>query len=104
MKPSNEIRSLYLMNRATNWGRLQRCLVNFYFRKSKYRFTRMLMAISEFIAQRGVPMRDGWNGVEIAPGDTDKYDWNGLVPFEELPHSYNPESGYVSSANNRFSR
>ena len=35
------------------------------------------------------------------PGDTSLYDWLGQVDFEELPFSYNPESGYVSSANNK---
>jgi len=29
------------------------------------------------------------------------YDWQGVVPFEELPNTYNPECGYVSSANNK---
>jgi penicillin amidase len=35
------------------------------------------------------------------PGDTDEYDWTGTVPFDELPYSYNPECGYVASANNK---
>ena len=29
------------------------------------------------------------------------YDWEGLVPFDSLPYSYNPEKGYVRSANQR---
>eukprot|EP01087_Luapelamoeba_hula_P020066 TRINITY_DN6768_c0_g1_i2.p1 TRINITY_DN6768_c0_g1~~TRINITY_DN6768_c0_g1_i2.p1 ORF type:complete len:1035 (+),score=159.34 TRINITY_DN6768_c0_g1_i2:419-3106(+) len=28
-------------------------------------------------------------------------EWNGYVPFEELPYVYNPARGYVSSANNK---
>lgn len=39
--------------------------------------------------------------MDIVPGWTDEYDWKGLVPFEQLPHSYNPENGFVSSANNK---
>jgi len=35
------------------------------------------------------------------PGWTDEHDWGGLLPFEDLPHTYNPASGLVSSANNK---
>jgi penicillin amidase len=47
-----------------------------------------------------VPIRAG-NGIQIYPGDSSKYDWTGLVPFEELPFEFNPDRGYVSSANNK---
>ncbi len=48
----------------------------------------------------GVPIREG-SGIEIYPGDTSLYDWKGLVPFDQLPFEFNPERGYVSSANNK---
>jgi len=35
------------------------------------------------------------------PGDTDAYDWTGYVPFEDLPHAYNPPSGLIATANSR---
>ncbi len=34
------------------------------------------------------------------PGWTDEYEWQGYIPFEELPHTFNPPEGYVASANN----
>jgi len=37
----------------------------------------------------------------INPGWTTEYDWQGLVPFERQPHSFNPEEGYIASANNK---
>ena len=37
----------------------------------------------------------------IRNGETDEYDWKGFVPFDQLPFSFNPENGYVSSANNK---
>ena len=48
----------------------------------------------------GVPIRHS-GGILVYPGDTSLYDWQGVVPFDELPYSYNPECGYVSSANNK---
>jgi len=96
---SNEIRSVFLLNRAKNWTDFRDAV-------------KTMIAVSQNIVyadvagniglqcSAGVPIRAG-NGIQIYPGDSSKYDWTGLVPFEELPFEYNPERGYVSSANNK---
>ncbi|MCA1747142.1 MAG: penicillin acylase family protein, partial [Bacteroidales bacterium] len=96
---SNELRSVHLFNRASNWEEFRDAAKTF-------------IAISQNIvyadkqgniglqAAGGVPIREG-DHVMVYPGDTTLYDWTGLVPFENLPYSYNPESGVVSSANNK---
>lgn len=99
-EPSNEMRSLYLINRARNWEDYKNALKTFIAVSQNIVYADVEGNIGIYCAA-GVPIRDGWNGLEIVPGWTDKYDWKGLVPFEELPHSYNPASGFVSSANNR---
>ncbi len=48
-----------------------------------------------------VPIRNRGNGSVPVPGWTGEYEWLGYVPFEELPHLYNPRQGYVATANNR---
>ena len=99
-EPSDEMRSLYLMNRARNWDDYKNALKTFVTVSQNIAYADVDGNIGIYCAA-GVPIRDGWNGLEIVPGETDKYDWKGLVPFEELPHSYNPKKGFVSSANNR---
>jgi len=47
-----------------------------------------------------VPIRAGSDGTLPVPGWTDDYEWSGYIPFDELPRSYNPESGYIVTANN----
>lgn len=48
-----------------------------------------------------IPIRqDGHDGKLPVPGWTDAYEWQGYVPFEELPYTFNPERGYVATANN----
>jgi len=49
-----------------------------------------------------IPVRahGGANAVP-APGWTGEYDWQGFIPFEELPWSKNPDRHFVVSANNR---
>lgn len=42
-----------------------------------------------------------WTGMLPVPG-TGGYEWDGFVPFEQLPHSYNPERGFAATANNKM--
>ena len=47
-----------------------------------------------------IPIRASGDGTLPVPGWTDEYEWTGFIPFDELPRSYNPESGYIVTANN----
>ncbi len=47
-----------------------------------------------------IPIRTGWDGTLPVPGWTDEYEWQGYIPFEELPFAYNPPQGYIATANN----
>lgn len=44
------------------------------------------------------PRRRGHDGLLPVPGDG-RYDWNGFVPTAEMPCRYNPEEGWIASAN-----
>ncbi|MBN2549662.1 MAG: penicillin acylase family protein [Anaerolineales bacterium] len=48
-----------------------------------------------------VPIRAKGDGSLPVPGWTDEYEWLGYVPFEQLPHLYNPPQGFIATANNR---
>jgi penicillin G amidase len=48
-----------------------------------------------------VPIRARGDGRVPVPGWAGEHEWTGYVPFEELPHLYNPPQGYVATANNR---
>jgi len=45
------------------------------------------------------PLRPNWSGLVPVPGDG-RYEWNGYLPINALPHAVNPEKGYVATANN----
>ncbi|MGP6169709.1 penicillin acylase family protein [Microbacterium sp. A204] len=47
-----------------------------------------------------LPIRGAGDGWLPQPGWDSAYDWTGYIPFEELPVSYNPSSGYIVTANN----
>lgn len=98
-EPSNDIRTLYLLNKAQNWTEFREACRSF-------------KAVSQNIAyadvegniglqcSAGIPIRST-KGHLVFPGETSQYDWHGFYPFEKLPSTYNPECGYVFSANNR---
>jgi penicillin amidase len=45
------------------------------------------------------PLRPNWSGLVPVPGDG-RYEWNGYLPINALPHVVNPEKGYFATANN----
>lgn len=96
---SNELQTVYELNRASNWPEFEQACSHFVSiaQNINYADTRGNIGLH---TAGGVPMRPGVRAF-ISPGDTGLYDWQGFVPFDSLPHTYNPASGQVSSANNR---
>ncbi len=48
-----------------------------------------------------IPIRAQGNGMVPVPGWSGEYEWVDTIPFEELPSVFNPEVGYVATANNQ---
>ncbi|WP_086794420.1 penicillin acylase family protein [Streptomyces thermovulgaris] len=46
-----------------------------------------------------IPVRGKGDGSLPAPGWDPEYDWTGYIEPEELPYEYNPERGYIVTAN-----
>ena len=46
--------------------------------------------------------RKGWTGLYPVEGWDPKYDWKGFVDTADLPKEYNPDRGYLATANNDF--
>ena len=49
-----------------------------------------------------VPIRKDGQNLLPRPGHDPDYDWKGFVPFEEMPFLFNPEKGYIGTANNKM--
>jgi penicillin amidase len=47
-----------------------------------------------------IPIRAQGDGSVPVPGWTGEYEWEGWIPYDELPRAYNPEKGYIVTANN----
>ena len=48
-----------------------------------------------------IPVRSKGNGTAPVPGWSSDYEWKGWIPFDELPHAFNPEEGFIVTANNK---
>jgi len=94
---SNEVRSAYLINKANNWNDFKCAMKTFSATSQNVIYADVNGNIGLYCCA-GIPLRKA-GGIAILPGNTDQYDWQGYVPFEKLPHSYNPPCGYLLSAN-----
>ena len=54
-----------------------------------------------YLCRGRIPIRSRVNGWLPVPGWTGENEWQGDIPFEELPLSINPEEGYIATANNK---
>jgi penicillin amidase len=97
---SNELKTVGQLNRASNWNDFTDALKTFISVSQNVVYADKKGNIGLFCAA-GIPIRKRNAVFEILPGWTDEYDWQGFVPFEELPYSYNPDREFVASANNR---
>ena len=97
---SNELRTVYLLNRAGNWKEFTDAISTFKATSQNIVYADVDGNIGLYCAA-GVPIRNRDYDGFILPGWTGKYDWKGFVPFENLPHTFNPACGFVSSANNK---
>lgn len=94
------LRAFLNINRARNWEEFTAAL-----RDLKAPMQNFVYADVEgnigYYAPGALPIRRNGDGTLPVPGWTDEYEWVGYVPFEELPHVYNPPQGYIVTANNR---
>ncbi len=97
---SDEMRTLYLLNRAKNWDEFKEAMETFISVSQNTVYADVDGNIGLYCCA-GVPIRIGGDFNALLPGWTEEFDWQGIVPFEELPYSFNPESGFVASANNK---
>jgi penicillin amidase len=57
-----------------------------------------------YVAPGRIPVRKPENdlhGLAPAPGWDARYDWDGYIPFEELPRSFNPPAQKIATANQK---
>ena len=54
-----------------------------------------------YLCRGKIPLRSKLNAWLPVPGWTGEHEWQGVIPFEELPRSVNPKERYIATANNK---
>ena len=54
-----------------------------------------------YLTRGKVPVRSMANAWFPVPGWTGEHEWEGFIPFEEMPRIRNPENGFIVTANNK---
>lgn len=101
---NQSVLGLLEMNRATNLDAFKKAL-----RKNYAPMQSVVMADTAgniaFQAAGVAPKRtlhQGLYGIAPAPGWDKQYDWQGYIPFDQLPAENNPEQGWIATANQQI--
>jgi penicillin amidase len=86
------------INRAENWQQFNAALARFPGPGSNFVYADVDGNIGYHAAGR-LPKRHGFAGDVPVDGSTAQFEWDGYIPFDELPSLFNPPWGLIASAN-----
>jgi penicillin amidase len=98
---ANNADSSYLVAKAHNWKEFTQALHSFTAPTQNVVYADVDGHIGYYAAGI-IPMRKSGDGSVPYDGATDAGDWTGWIPFDKLPHLYDPPSGIIVTANQRI--
>ena len=98
---SNEAGAFYRMDKSGNWQEFQEALKLFTVPAQNFVYADVDGNIGYRTGGK-LPIRRTKGATLPFPGWTNEYDWNGFVPFDQMPHVFNPPEGFIATANNKI--
>ncbi|MDY7077924.1 MAG: penicillin acylase family protein [Chloroflexota bacterium] len=99
LQPGTLIQSILLLDQASNWEEFREALSYWDVPSQNFGYADVEGNIG-YQAPGRIPIRAAGDGSSPVPGWTGEYEWEGYIPFDELPRAFNPEEGYIVTANN----
>ncbi|RJP21914.1 MAG: penicillin acylase family protein [Candidatus Abyssobacteria bacterium SURF_5] len=99
-EPTPDFEALLGINTAQNWNEFRQALQHFGVAPQNFIYADTDGNIG-YSGAGLIPIRPDGNGVFPRDGWKSATAWQGWIPFEELPHEFNPARGYLVTANNR---
>jgi penicillin amidase len=99
LQPGTLIPSMLRLDRAGNWEEFREALRYWDIASQNFVYADVDGNIG-YQASGRIPQRAAGDGTMPVPGWTGEHEWTGFIPFDSLPTSFNPEKGYISTANN----
>ena len=96
-----ELTAFARLQRAGNWDEFRDAVRTFPGPAQNFVYADVDGHIGWYAAGR-MPIRRGGDGARPYPGASADGDWLGFVPFDEMPHVFDPPSGRIVTANNRL--
>lgn len=98
---NNEFEAFYFLNRARNWEDFTKALKTYGGSTQNFVYADVKGNIGWYAAGR-IPIRRTGDGALPYDGATNAGDWTSYIPFDELPHLFNPPTGLIVTANQRI--
>ncbi len=98
-EPSRILQAVILLNKAQNYSDFYEAIRYWDIPSQSIVYADVEGNIGYIMSGR-VPIRANGDGTIPVPGWTDEFVWQGWIPYEELPMSFNPAKGYIVTANN----
>ena len=99
LDPTSIVRSELRLNQAHNWDEFRAALRDWDVPSQNFVYADRAGNIGYQTPGR-IPVRAAGDGRLPVPGWTDEFEWQGYIPFEELPSLFNPPQGFIATANN----
>jgi penicillin amidase len=96
----SEFDAFYLINRARDWRDFRAALGSYSGPTQNFVYADAAGHIGYYGAGR-IPVRQSGDGSTPYDGATDAGEWTSFIPFDELPHVFDPPSGLIVTANSR---
>jgi penicillin amidase len=98
LMPGKSMEAIFALNRATDFTEFRRAARNLEVPSQNLIYADMKGNIG-YQAPGRIPVRGKGDGSMPVPGWDPSYKWAGWIPREALPYEYNPERGYIVTAN-----
>lgn len=95
---TRELEAIVKINKAKDWESFEKGLEEFKAPPQNFVFADQKGNIA-FKANGNLPIRKKGRAILPVPGYSSDYAWEGYVDFDKLPKIYNPDSGYIATAN-----
>ena len=100
--PQNDsFQAFLLLNHAKNWDDFNAALKTYGGATQNFVYADIKGNIG-FHNGGKIPIRRTGDGSIPYDGATNNGDWTGIIPYEELPNSFNPPEGFIVTANQRL--
>ena len=99
LRPGKSADALFAMNAATGWQQFRDAARNFEVPSQNLVYADVEGNIG-YQAPGRIPVRGEGDGRWPALGWSSEYEWDGYIPYDQLPRMRNPKSGMIVTANN----